>query len=320
MSNDNIHNDMSDNRPNADGAFHRLWVHTANNPDMGIDLGNDEIETALDVFRANRARINRRGKARLAVLRAMRYAAILALPIISACLTYLYMSREGKLYSEMSDLYVADGSLDSLRLSDDTKVIVNAGSSMIYPKQFNPNASERGVFVNGEARFEVTKDANRPFIVHVANLNVKVLGTHFSVKSYSEDPRVTVTLEEGLVKVYDNRQTMILHPNEQLVYDRRNGNMTKSRIDAIAANSWIKGELDFKSRSLDEILGDLERKYRVKFKVMGSVDMKKRYTMNFRSNESIDNVLEVLTVVSGNMSYKRHKDQITLYTKKKGGI
>lgn len=320
MSNDNIHNDMSNKRHHAEGAFRRLWIKTSNDMNMGIEIDESEMETALDVFRKNRARINRRAKARLVALRVMRYAALLALPIVSACLTYLYMSRDSKLYSEMSDLYVADGSLDSLRLSDDTKVTVNAGSSMIYPKRFNPNASERGVFVNGEARFEVTKDPNRPFIVHVANLNVKVLGTHFSVKSYSEDPHVTVTLEEGLVKVYDNRHTMFLHPNEQLVYDRRNGNMTKSRIDAVAANSWTKGELDFKSRSLEEILGDLERKYRVKFKVMASVDINKRYTMNFRSNESIDNVLEVLTVVSGNISYKKQRDQITLYTQKKGGI
>lgn len=318
MSNDNTHNDMSSKRHRADEAFHRLWIKTSN--DMGMDIGESDIATALDVFRKNRAKVNRRHKSRHMVLRAMRYAALLALPIASAFLTYLYMSRDSKRYSEMSELYVADGLLDSLRLSDGTKVTVNAGSSVVYPKLFNPNGCERGVFVNGEARFEVTKDHSRPFIVHVANLNVKVLGTHFSVKSYSEDPRVTVILEEGLVKVYDKRHTMVLHPNEQLVYDRRNGNMTKSRIDAIAASSWTRGELDFKSRSLEEILGDLERKYRVRFKVMGAVDLKKRYTMNFRSNESIDNVLEVLTVVSGNMSYKKQQDQITLYTQKKGGI
>ncbi len=229
------------------------------------------------------------------------------------------MSRDSKLYSEISELCVAEGALDSVRLSDNTKVMVNAGSSIVYPKLFNPEATERSVFVNGEARFEVTKDQSRPFVVHIANLNVKVLGTHFSVKSYSGSPCVTVTLEEGLVKVYDSRHTMYLYPNEQLVYDRRDGNMTKSRIDAVAASSWTKGELNFRSRPLSEILGDLERKYSVKFTVASSVDMNKRYTMKFRREESIDNVLAVLTVVSGNISYKKQQDTITLYTKK-GGI
>ncbi len=313
MNNDYIHNDMSDERSCAEGAFHRLWANTPN------DMDKAKVEAALDVFRTNRVKYNRRRQMRSVALKALKYAALLALPLISACMTYLYMSHNSKLYCQMAELYVADGSLDSLRLSDDTKVTVNAGSSIVYPKLFNPYATERSVFVNGEARFEVSKDRSHPFIVHVADLNVKVLGTHFSVKSYSGSPCVTVTLEEGLVKVYDNRHTMLLYPNEQLVYDRRNGNMTKSRIDAVAANAWTKGELNFKSRPLDEILSDLERKYGVNFSVASSVDIKKRYTMKFRRDESIDNVLAVLAVVSGNISYKKQQDKITLYARK-GGI
>ncbi len=313
MNNDNINDDIKSKQPCAGEAFHQLWMHTPN------DMDKDKLEAALGVFRANRMKHDRRSKTRRMVLKAMRYAALLALPIVSVYLTYLFMSRDSKLYSEISELCVAEGSLDSLRLSDNTKVTVNAGSSIVYPKLFNPEATERSVFVNGEARFEVAKDQRHPFVVHIANLNVKVLGTHFSVKSYSGSPCVTVTLEEGLVKVYDSRHTMYLYPNEQLVYDRRDGNMTKSRIDAVAASSWTKGELNFKSRPLGEILGDLERKYCVKFAVAGSVDMNKRYTMKFRREESIDNVLAVLTVVSGNISYKKQQDTITLYTKK-GGI
>lgn len=313
MNNDNINDDIKSKQPCAGGAFHQLWMHTPN------DMDKDKLEAALGVFRANRMKHDRRSKTRRMVLKSMRYAALLALPIVSVYLTYLFMSRDSKLYSEISELCVAEGSLDSLRLSDNTKVTVNAGSSIVYPKLFNPEATERSVFVNGEARFEVAKDQRHPFVVHIANLNVKVLGTHFSVKSYSGSPCVTVTLEEGLVKVYDSRHTMYLYPNEQLVYDRRDGNMTKSRIDAVAASSWTKGELNFKSRPLGEILGDLERKYCVKFTVAGSVDMNKRYTMKFRREESIDNVLAVLTVVSGNISYKKQQDTITLYTKK-GGI
>ncbi len=312
MNFDNINNDITDKRSCSGGAFHKLWINTSN------DMDKDNVQAALGVFRANRRKHDRRSKIRRMALNAMRYAALLALPIISAYLTYLYMSRNSKLYSEMAELCVADGSLDSLRLSDNTKVTVNAGSSIVYPRLFNPDSPERGVFVNGEARFEVTKDKKRPFIVHVGNLNVKVLGTHFSVKSYSGSPCVTVTLEEGLVKVYDSRHTMLLYPNEQLVYDRRDGNMTKSRIDAVAASAWTKGELNFKSRPLDEILADLERKYSVKFSVAGPVDMKKRYTIKFRHEESIDNVLAVLTVVSGNISYKKQQDIITLYAKKGG--
>ena len=74
-------------------------------------------------------------------------------------------------------------------------------------------------------------------------MKVRVLGTHFSVNSYSDEEQVVVTLEEGSVNVSDSIQTMTLSPNEQLVYSRTAGTMHKQMVDAMAYNSWVKGRV-----------------------------------------------------------------------------
>lgn len=295
-----------------DEMLRRLW-----NEDVD-EMPKSEVQHALSAFRERRCRHERLRIRKWRVVGIMKYAAMLVLPLLTAWAAWNYSAEYYADENEMVQCYVPEGKMDSLLLSDNTKVIVNAGTSIIYPASFSSHSVYRNVYVNGNCHFAVAKDRSHPFVVNMGNLKVKVLGTHFSVYSYNEDDKITVTLEEGLVKVLDKHQSMTLYPNEQLVYYRSSGKMSKNRVDAVAASLWTKGELNFQSRSLSEILADLERRYCVKFTVAESVDMKKRYTMNFKRDESIDNVLAVLTVVSGNISYKKQQNKITLYAKKGG--
>ena len=62
-----------------------------------------------------------------------------------------------------SELVVPKGKRAHLQLSDGTRVWINSASVLRFPSAFGDT---RDVFVEGEAYFEVAKDANRPFIVH----------------------------------------------------------------------------------------------------------------------------------------------------------
>ena len=105
---------------------------------------------------------------------------------------------------------------------------------------------------------------------------------------------------------------IILKPNEQVVYNRRSGTMHKNTVDAMAYGAWVNGNLDFSGQTLAQILKAIERHYNVEFSVAAGIDMNKRYTMNFKKDESIDNVLRVLTLTSGSIKYKKDGNTIKL--------
>lgn len=294
------------NKNKIDEPLKRYW-----NADVD-KMPDDEIGYALEAFRDRRSAYERKRSRRKMVLGIVKYAAVFVLPLLTALVAWNYSAEYYAQGNELTEYYVPDGSIDSLLLSDNTRVIVNSGTSIIYPQKFNSRSLCRNVYVNGSCHFAVTKDRNHPFVVNMGSLKVRVLGTHFSVNSYNEEENVIVTLEEGLVKVSDLKQSVMLYPNEQLIYNRSNGKMIKQRVDALTYNSWVHGELNFVAQPLSAIIHTLERSYNVKIEVASGVDMHKRYTMNFIKNESIESVMKILATISGNISYSQNGNKITV--------
>ncbi len=295
-----------DNQP-RDEHLRKLWNENV------TEISDHELNCALDKFRENRDKHEMAIGRKRRLLKILKYAALFVLPVLTAWAAWCYSAEHYAGGNEMEQCYVAKGKIDSLWLSDSTKVIVNAGSSIIYPSTFSKRDAFRKVYVNGSCHFDVTKDSDHPFVVNIGNLKVKVLGTHFSVDSYTDEDKVTVTLEEGLVRVFDENHSMTLYPNEQLVYDRNDGRMTKSRVDALAINSWVNGDIDFLNQPLSEMLKVLERRYNVKIHVASGIDPKGHYTMNFKKEEPIENVMRVLSIALGNKRYKKDGNVVLIY-------
>src|SRR5690606_10647404 len=99
-----------------------------------------------------------------------------------------------------------------------SKVWLNAASSLRYPVSFSA-AKDRHVQLTGEAYFEVAKNENKPFLVTSGEQTVKVLGTHFNVNAYADEPSVKTTLLEGRVEVSlpGNVPPVTLAPGEEAV-------------------------------------------------------------------------------------------------------
>lgn len=287
-----------------DKYLQTLWEEDVNKMPEG------ELHQALDIFRQNRTIYSRSVRRRSRVSTILRYAAIFMLPLLSAALVWLFSASYYANDMQMAEYYVPKGCIDSLVLSDNTKVVVNSGTTIVYPHSFSSHAKERSVFVNGSCHFEVSKDASHPFVVHLGNVKVRVLGTHFSVNSYSDEEQVVVTLEEGSVNISDSFQNVTLSPNEQLIYSRTAGTMHKQMVDAMAYNLWVKGGLNFTQEPLEKILKSIERRYRVSISIAKDVDSKRCYTMNFKKGETIERIMNVLTFVSGDMTYTKDGDSI----------
>jgi transmembrane sensor len=150
-----------------------------------------------------------------------------------------------------------------LQLPDGTKVWLNAASTLSYPITF-AGQTKRTVELNGEAYFEVSKDKTKPFLVHSIRQNVQVLGTHFNINTYDNEPDVKTTLLEGSVQVTTvgtSKQTRILKPGEQSVLAGQQIQLLK--VNALAAIDWKNDEFRFKNESLSSILRKVSRWYDV---------------------------------------------------------
>ncbi|WP_167459410.1 FecR family protein [Pedobacter jejuensis] len=115
----------------------------------------------------------------------------------------------------INTLTTAKGETYQVRLPDGTDVWLNAASSLKYPASF-ASVAQRRVTLTGEAYFQVAKDKQHPFIVKTDKQEVKVLGTHFNVNSYADEPATKTTLLEGSVQVTGlHNERKVLKPGDQ---------------------------------------------------------------------------------------------------------
>jgi transmembrane sensor len=152
-------------------------------------------------------------------------------------------------------------------LPDGTKVWLNAASSLKYPTLFK--GGQRTVELTGEAYFEVTKNAAMPFYVKANNMQVKVLGTHFNIMAYDNEPAIKTTLLEGSVQLSSGFVNNTLKPGQQGML--KNGRITVSDVDADHAIAWKKGYFEFNRSGIHEIMNQLARWYDIEIVYEGII-------------------------------------------------
>ena len=160
-----------------------------------------------------------------------------------------------------------------LVLPDGTNVWLNAASSLRYPVSFDD--SMRIVELVGEAYFEVTRAEKRrhriPFVVKTAQQEVQVLGTHFNIKAYPEEPTTKTTLLEGRVRVavVGGVLSEVLQPNEEATTVLNDGNLSISMVDPANAIAWKNGIFAFHNNTVAEMMNTISRWYDVEVEYEG---------------------------------------------------
>lgn len=193
-------------------------------------------------------------------------------------------------------------------LADGTKVFLNAVSSIKYPTQFN--GDQRIVELEGEAYFEVAKNKNQPFIVKSADQAIKVLGTHFNVHAYDNEPIIKTTLLEGSVAVTYQNQKTILKPGQQSNVTANSNKITVREVDTEAAIAWKNGRFKFDNADLKSVMKQLERWYGIKVEYRGDVSDVRFNGGTFR-NKNLSEVLKVLEL--SNIKFKVEGKTIIVY-------
>lgn len=156
-------------------------------------------------------------------------------------------------------LTTPNGGQYQLTLADGSDVWLNAASSIRFPVSFT--GKERSVEVTGEVYFEVAKNANKPFKVLLNGMEITVLGTHFNVNGYADEPATTTTLLEGSVKIIKGTAAVVLAPGQQAKLTG-NGKVILIRDpDVEKAVSWKEGYFHFNNNDLETVLRELSRWY-----------------------------------------------------------
>ena len=240
----------------------------------------------------------------------------------------------------ISSIVTKNGNRTKIVLPDGSQVWLNAGSNLDYHNSvFNKDLRE--VTLNGEAYFDVTKNAEKPFIIHTKKMDVKVIGTAFNIRSYSYEKTAEASLIRGSIEVTlkDRKDQIItLKPNEkisiatdepkqqvskpgkttavkndvkpipQIIVKELKQNPTNNIIAEIA---WTQNKLYFEDENLENIGPMLESWFGKKVEITNVSLKNLRYYGNFE-NETMEEVLSYLKL-SKPFNFKIEPDSVVIY-------
>ena len=230
--------------------------------------------------------------------RILRIAAVFVLTFGLSYMMLQFLSKED---IEMQTVYVPAGQRTLVTLADGTTVWVNGQSTLTFPSRFS--SSVRNVELDGEAYFDVRKDARKQFIVSTAPQSaIKVLGTKFNVKAYKESDGVVTTLIEGKVNFELNGassqpQYIIMAPGQKLIYYSQNGKTELYATSGERELSWKDGKVIFHQTSLREALNILAERFNAEFVIRGKVPSDDSFSGTF-TNRNLEQILNFIEVSS----------------------
>lgn len=191
-------------------------------------------------------------------------------------------------------------------LPDGSVVTLNKNSSLSYPNQFKD--SVRRVILNGEAFFDVAANKKQPFIILVNDVQIRVVGTSFNVRSNRKETHVVV--ETGLVQVSKKNNTVLLKPKEEMVIQKEDSVLQKTIVKDALYNHYRTKEFVCDNTPLWKLAEVLNEAYGVNI-IIANKDLRQLPLTTTFSDESLDNIL---TIIGETFSIKveKDKDQIVL--------
>ena len=290
---------LSDNATPAEREKVELWVNESNENKNIFEKAKKIWESSkiaayagIDVNAAwknvdNKAKITSKSKTRnlysLPVKYALRIAAIVCIGLFSWYLISTFSAQKTVL---------AGNVLAQIELSDGSHVNLNKQASLKFNKMFSGKTRE--VYLKGEAFFHVARNVEKPFIIHTANADIKVLGTSFNVNT-SENGDLEVVVNSGTVSVTskETKSQVILHKDDKAIYSARSGSLVKTINGNPNYLAWKTFKLIFKETSLNEVITNVEKVYGIKVNISDTSLLNCRLTATY-DNLKADELLQMV--------------------------
>jgi len=215
------------------------------------------------------------------------------------------LSRKAKRTSTRTSLFnvvtTPKGGKYQAVLPDGSQVWLNSNSSLRLPLDFG--IGERRVGMSGEGYFEVAKDRKKVFRVATHNQVIEVLGTHFNVKSYSDEAVCRVTLLEGSVRIISDaaKISKLLKPGQQAEILSRASIINVHDVDTAPAVAWKSGYFEFDHTDIKSLMSQLSRWYNVDIVYQGAIS-NDYYEGRISRNVNLSEVLKILE--NGGVNFK----------------
>jgi len=217
----------------------------------------------------------------------LRVAAIFLLVAVPSFFLYRYLTQPALMQ------YAAANQVTEVTLSDGTRVTLNAGAVLTCPSKFD--GPLRQVKLQGEAWFEVSHNAARPFVVAAENVRIKVVGTTFSVNTHTLNNTSEIILATGRVQVYFDGKPeamAILAPGDKAETGTGDGIIRSANNDPNFL-AWKTRRLVFNNTPLSEAVALLARVYHTDIRIAAGGPGDCRITTIF-DKQSLESVLNVL--------------------------
>lgn len=246
-------------------------------------------------------------------------AAILALLLaIPTSLSIGYKLHRDPAPVAWQELMVPITDTREVQLPDGTHLVLNSGSRVTWPTAFD--GDKREIFLDGEVMASVAKDPQRPFIIHSGDVDVKVHGTTFDLKSYRDATMLEVVLLEGSVSLdlpsQEGRREVRLTPGDIVQFDRYSGGVSMGRVVPETFKTFADNRsFSFINTPLKDIAADLERSFGTPIVVADSKVASQRFLAFFTNGEDLDQILRLLSR-NGNLRVARSDGTVYLYGKK----
>lgn len=242
-------------------------------------------------------------------------AAILFLPLlIGTAILFVRYSESPE--SPIVSVATEAGQRSHFMLKDSTRIWLNSDSRLSSVS--GHNRGETRLKLSGEAYIETPRNRSGQLVVVTSHKDIRVTGTSFNVRAYSEEARVETVLESGQVELLaDHGQAgrdrlALLRPGQRAVFDKASGNLVISDINAFEYTAWRNGVLVFRNVSFDELSDRLEKWFGVEIQYHPDQFNDGRYSGTFRNRENIEQVLNTVRATTP-FEYHIENNRVTIY-------
>jgi ferric-dicitrate binding protein FerR (iron transport regulator) len=285
---------------------------------------SEEVEADIDAawFAHHEKMLNPAGGRRryFSRTRSLARALVAAAVIVALGLTWVFLNKDSK--QTIVETGTQKDSRSVMTLPDGSIVRLNAKSKVSYAEGF---AKKREVYLEGEAYFEVTHNENVPFIVHTGEADIKVLGTKFNVRNYSNEHKMEAALLTGSIELTlraDTLKKILLKPSEKIIVKKnattpasgdKNVELTSIKLQdsVIVETSWLNDKMAFYDKPFSEIALDLERQFDVHIEFQNKEVSRYKYTGVY-DEENAEAILKILQMIKP-FQYTVNNKLITIY-------
>jgi transmembrane sensor len=197
-------------------------------------------------------------------------------------------------------------------LSDGTTVHLGRGSKLKFPEIF---ADTREVELEGEAYFDVAKNAAKPFIIHAGQIDTKVLGTSFRIRSFDSSD-IEVGVATGKVEVSKNMpgsgSSVLAVLTKGMKMNYSSNKAVVAAVNPTELEEWKTGILSFEATTTADVVKVLQRSYDIDFEFKDPALRSIPLTLSVRDTMPADKVAKILSLTGG-FNYEKVGSKIVFY-------